>query len=53
MFLLIYEDGRLGTKEEVDKDDLESCDDGYIQIVNMQDRTHYNEEKWVELEPFD
>jgi hypothetical protein len=46
---MIFEDGEVRRTESVDDDTLQSCDDGYVQIINISDPqpTQYVDGYWV------
>lgn len=35
MYLFIFEDGEIKQASEVGEDDLESCDNGYLDIIDI------------------
>lgn len=52
MYLLIFEDGALIKTKELDKGIFDGCQDGVIDIVNLNNGTVYNHttEMWTEIE---
>ena len=49
-YLLIFEDGELKKTNTITDEDLQSSDDGYIDIVNMDSMSRYLYGEWVEIE---
>ena len=49
-YLLIFEDGEMKTTNTVKDDDLQTSDDGDLDIVNMDDRSRYIYGNWVDID---
>ena len=56
MYLFIFEDGKVKQASAVGDDDLESCDNGYLDIIDVSasgDIRRRWEGGWVEVESID
>ena len=49
-YLMIFEDGELKKKNTITDEDLQSSDDGYIDIVDMDSKSRYFYGEWVDIE---
>lgn len=53
MYLIIFEDGNITKTTKINSDHIESCNDGYLDIVDITDRDHpkeYIDDKWREVD---
>jgi len=56
MFLIIFEDGEIKRTEALADGDLESADDGYLDLLDVSEPTspkRFISGEWVEVEELD
>lgn len=56
MFLMIFEDGEIKSTSQVGDDDIQSSDDGYLDLIDITDssspKRRFNGD-WIEIESID
>jgi hypothetical protein len=50
MYILIFEDGSIGKTEKISESEIESCNDGILDIIDIENMTTLNGDDWVAIE---
>lgn len=50
MYIFIFEDGETKKSKVISDEDLNSVDDGYLQIIRIKDMAEYCDGEWNKLE---
>ena len=52
-YFFIFEDGEPKISDKVTQDDMNSSDDGFLEIIRVSDQKRYMEGDWIEMEKWE